>query len=290
MKSLASSIVAAMLVASPPARPATTATDDSFYTVVDRAEAAAAAGALADAAVLYEQAYDRLAPSDRAAESGTDVVSASIRVRKKLFVQAPADPAPIEAAIALLERHLSDIAQGDAMRPTAVLRDELEGLRKLAPAPARASTPSPSHPPGPTSRPSRIDAIDLPTYEGDDDDEHTASLVHRRGRVGAALLGVGAAVLTGGVTLLAVGAANRRQNDRDLARATALPAWQQTCASDPECGLLQWRDSERSRNRTLFASGAVLTGVAVGLLTAGIVALARARHPGRRRQALRAAR
>lgn len=288
MQSLVSSIVAVLLVATSPAGPATTATDDSFYTVVDRAEAAAAAGALADAALLYEQAYDRLGPRDRAGESGSDVVSESIRVRKKLYVQEPANAAPIEAAIALLERHLSDIALGDGMRPTAALRDELEALRKLAPAPALPPTPPPSRPTSLT-HPTRIDAIDLPTQVVDDDDR-TDPWAHRRGRVGAALLGVGAAVLTGGATLLAVGAANRRQNDRDLARATALPAWQQACATDSECGLLQWRERERSRNRSLFAGGAALGVVAVGLLTASIVVLARARHARRQSATHRARR
>lgn len=279
MQSLVSSIIAVLLVASSPAEPTTTANDDSFYGLVDRAEAAAAAGALAEAAVLYEQAYDRLAPPDRAGESGTDVVAESVRVRKNLFVQEPANPAPIEAAIALLERHLSDIAKGDGVRPTAGLRSELEGLRKLAPAPAPPPTPPPS-------RLTHVDAIDLPTHTTYDDDRTDPS-TRRRGRVGKALLAVGATVLTGGVTLLAVGAANRRQNDRDYARATALPAWQQACATDSVCELLRWRAAERSRTRTLSASGAFLSVVAIGLLTAGIVVLARARRPGRRAEAHR---
>lgn len=290
-------IVSAHLVLLPPLVPAAWAhglapADATYDDLMVHAERKRAAGAYAESADLYGQAY-RARPEAERADAIGEIMVRSAMADYDLASPSESDLVLLEAEAGLLEDFLAARREAQAVARAKKARkvpevpqdlvDELERLkahiaelreaeRKVAeepePEPAPALEPEPELEPLPPSEPGRA-----PIPKSD-----------------AAILGVGLASFVGGAALIGVGSSSFVQSgktaDAALDALDAEPEYTNAQRQTYRDGLEDWQQEWRNFSTAFLVSGAVLAAAGMGLTSWGIVRMRKHRSRAGSRAAL----
>jgi len=212
-------------------------------------------GALVDAAKTYTLAYESLPMQDRATELGSDVVA---QVAALIEASAPHEPPPtlLETTIALLDRHIEDIAKFAADRDATAFtttrddfRAKLSAIRSDEPSSPLPSTPREGSPPlilvGSSPEPDR-------------------SSISGSHKLGIGLTTGGSALVVTGVAFMAYGGW-LRQRTLDLYDSRRDRCVAEACEDQSE-----WRDRELRSATGWLAGGSVAAAIGVAALATGI--------------------
>lgn len=212
-----------------------------------------AAGDHLEAARAYAKAFDAYAARSKRDAKETQAVSLAVDEYRLAQQDDPENVALLEEEAALLERFESHAEHAGTMS------DELSRLR------------------------TGIAALHREEQRRKDADAEQRRAARARSRRDMAILGSGVAGLAGGVGLLGggiwmFGAADRRRDDQ----LAALDANEYPNEADHRAALDEWHERGRRIATGLVASGAVLTGVGLGLTAWWAVRTSRARGASKR--------
>lgn len=248
---------------------ATEPTSRSYKELMREAEAKQGAGAYAESAALFTEAYRSRPAEKRADDVGEITVESALADYRLASEQAPEDIELLDARARLLDEFLT---ARERVKPKAVpqaMRDELEQVRTQIAELREAERIAREEP----VEPEPVVETSSPVEPSPDKSTNP--------KVNATLLTLGLASVVGGTVALAVGARNSSQidarGDERLAALDAIPEYTEQQRQEYRNAVATWEQDNRVTARGMIIGGTVLVAAGVGLSTWGLVRMVKRR-------------